>query len=86
MGSSSDFVDYDRCLLYDDEQNLIFDHHGCHVFDIFRLISPNDLYLFKHKKKDMIVRGRSGERIRLVYYARIWIAGKTVVLMREGNN
>lgn len=47
---------YDNLALYYDEENNVFiDGEGEVVFEIFEIITPNDLYLFKHNKIDVIV-------------------------------
>lgn len=59
--------DPNRTLYYDIEANLMFDEHGNIMYNIFSLISPNDLYLFKKNKKTMDVYGRSGGNIELIW-------------------
>jgi hypothetical protein len=46
-----------KALYYNLEDNLMFDADGKTIIDIFRIISPNDLFLFKKNKEWMIVRG-----------------------------
>jgi len=38
-------------LWYYPEDNLFIDDNGFPVFDIFRMITPNDLFLFRHDKE-----------------------------------
>ena len=59
--------DEPRQLFYQAEDNYIIDERGCTVFDIFRIISPNQLYLFKLNKGYMFVVGRNGEMVELIY-------------------
>jgi hypothetical protein len=59
--------DLDRTLYYDVEANLMYDECGKEMFNIFSLIRPNDLYLFKKNKETMEVYGRNGGLIELVW-------------------
>ena len=43
------------------------DEGGHGIFNIYRILSPNVIYLFKLKKKDMLVFGLNGEYIELIY-------------------
>lgn len=52
---------------YDAEYNVMIDRDGFEVFNIFAVVDPNMFYLFKTKKQGMVVYGKSGERIQLVY-------------------
>lgn len=57
-------------LYYIKEDNVFMDGEGDVVIDeIFEVIHPNDLYLFKRKKEDMVVRHRteSGVIVELFY-------------------
>ena len=58
-----DYVSY----YYDDERNVMIDEDGTEIFNIFEIISPNMLYLFKTKKQDMFVYGVDGQYVELVY-------------------
>lgn len=42
-------------LYYFKEDNVFMDGEGELVFEIFEIITPNDLYLFKQNKKTFIV-------------------------------
>ena len=53
---------------YDEENNVIHDDEGFDRPDIFSIISPNMLYLFKTKKKSMYVYSLSGELIHLIWF------------------
>lgn len=58
-----DYVSY----YYDDERNVMIDEDGTEIFNIFEIIPPNMLYLFKTKKQDMFVYGVDGQYVELVY-------------------
>jgi len=49
-----------RKLHYDEVENVMYDEYGDIVFNIFSIITPNDLYLFKKKKEYMVVTNISG--------------------------
>lgn len=59
--------DEDILLFYDEERNVMIDFNGRVVFNIFEIISPNVLFLFKKHKEHMVVRGRNGVRIELIW-------------------
>ena len=42
-------------LFYNNEENKFIDKDGWIVWDIFKYITPNDLYLFRKKKECMVV-------------------------------
>jgi hypothetical protein len=42
-------------LFYDVEKNIFLDEDGQVVKNIFELITPNDLYLFRHLEKEYVV-------------------------------
>lgn len=52
---------------YDPEENVIRDINGYIRFNMFRFITPNQLYLFKKNKENAIVFGNSGDKITLLY-------------------
>lgn len=54
-------------LYYDSRQNIMFDEDGDIVYNIFDFIKPNDLFLFKHHKKNIITYGRYGQMVEIVY-------------------
>jgi hypothetical protein len=62
--------DIDRTLYYDMKENRFEDDYGIVVYNIFSIITPNDLYLFKEKKKTIEVYGRYGGTIELVWPSR----------------
>jgi hypothetical protein len=57
----------DYVLEYDARNNYFTDEDGCIICNIFRFVSPNDLYLFKSKRKNMVVRDSFGKKIHLVW-------------------
>jgi hypothetical protein len=60
-------VDNDVSLYYDRERNIMMDLDGHEVHNVFDIISPNTLFLFKRKKKDMLVYGRDGQAVELIW-------------------
>jgi len=52
---------------YDAEQNVMRDMNEYIIFNIFKFITPSDLYLFKKNKENMISLGRDGKRVTLLY-------------------
>jgi hypothetical protein len=54
-------------LFYYPYDNVFTDGYGDVVYDIFRIISPNTLYLFKEYKEDMLAHTIDGGRIALFY-------------------
>ena len=42
-------------LFFDANINRFIDEDGCVVHDIFRIITPDDLFLFKQEEKCMVV-------------------------------
>jgi len=54
-------------LYYDPETNLIVDECGFIIFDIFRVVSPGVLLVFKARRSYMLAYGLNGEMIELFY-------------------
>jgi hypothetical protein len=54
-------------LHYDAEENVMRDMNEYIIFNIFKYITPNDLFMFKKNKQNMITYGRSGEKVTLLY-------------------
>jgi hypothetical protein len=54
-------------LHYNPEENVMRDMNEYIIFNIFKFITPNDLYLFKKNKENMVVLGKSGARVTLLY-------------------
>lgn len=59
--------DPDRTIYYDIEANVMYDEYGKIMYNIFSLVSPNDLYLFKRNKKTMDVYDQAGGHVELVW-------------------
>jgi len=55
-------------LYYLKEDNVFIDGEGEIVFEIFEIITPNDLYLFKRHKTYMIVNHRTEPQIFVELY------------------
>lgn len=60
-------MEWEITLYYDKTRNIMVDEDDNEIIDIYRLISPNTLYLFKTRKKDMLAYGVGGKRIGLIY-------------------
>jgi hypothetical protein len=54
-------------LFYDQVGNVMIDPDGYIVTNIYDIITPNDLFLFKSKKEDLMVRGKSGGYVELIW-------------------
>lgn len=68
MGGFNPFVIKSNLVFhYDSEYNVMRDRNEYIIFNIFKYITPNDLFLFKEEQQNKIVYGRSGERITLIY-------------------
>lgn len=57
----------DVTLFYDDLRNVIIDEGGYIVYNIFSIITPNTLRLFRYYKDHMIVRGIHGQTVELIW-------------------
>lgn len=57
----------DRTLYYDLEANVMYDEYGATVFNIFSIISPSDLYLFKKEKRSKEVPGTYSGSVDLIW-------------------
>lgn len=56
MKSDIFYVYEDVCgVFYDIDNNWFVDEDGFVIYNIFELVSPNDVYLFKDKKDYMLV-------------------------------
>jgi hypothetical protein len=60
-------VNNTKLLFYDEVQNLLMDSEGYIVYNIFEIICPNDLFLFKTQKEDLMVRGKNGQYVELIW-------------------
>jgi len=56
-----------RTLYYDEKDNVVYDEYGATVFNIFSIVMPSSLYLFKSGKKTIEVRGVNGGWVELVW-------------------
>jgi len=56
-----------RTLYYNANENVMEEEHGIVVFNIFSIISPATLQLFKIQQKTMEVRGVSGGIVKLIW-------------------
>lgn len=56
-----------RQYFYDPDQNVFVDERGYIIFDIFRIVSPRVLLLFKMKKEYMLIRDPDGFLVELIY-------------------
>lgn len=54
-------------LSYNKEKNWFEDEDGYAIFDIFQIITPNQLLVFKHLKEYMTVIGPRGDLVELFY-------------------
>lgn len=52
---------------FDSEKNRLYDECGINMLNIFSLINPQAYILFKKKKQDMDVYGKTGQLIKLMY-------------------
>lgn len=56
-----------RTLYYDAEENIIYDEEDDIVFNIFSIVSPNDLYIFKKGGETIEVCGVLGGLVELIW-------------------
>ena len=56
-----------RLLMYDSIANVIYDEGGAIVFNIFSIITPNELFLFKIKQESTILDMIDGGLVELQY-------------------
>lgn len=54
-------------LYLDKKLNVMFDCNGIVVIDIFRWVTPNELYLFKKKKESMTFVKSDDLVVELIY-------------------
>lgn len=54
-------------LYYDIDRNKMMDADGYLILDIYRLITPNMLYLFLKKKEYMCFEVKPGYFVELIY-------------------
>lgn len=56
-----------KAYYYDPRINRMIDEDGYIICDIFSIITPNDLYLFKFHKEYTLIKNKFGELIELYY-------------------
>jgi len=58
-------IDYDGILqlFYDPEENIFYDQCGIRIINIFEVLTPNDLFLFKQNQEYNIFYHRDNSRI-----------------------
>ena len=54
-------------IYYNANRNVFVDEGGFEIYNIYRVLSPNVVFLLKHDKQDMFVYGINGEYIELIY-------------------
>ena len=60
--------DYDSTTLYYDPKfNMFQDDDGWTMYNIFSLVTPQQVMVFKNKKEDMIVYGKNKTYVELIY-------------------
>ena len=57
----------DRTIYYCAKDNTFMDEEDNILFNIFSLITPNDLFLFKKNKKNKTIIGIDGIIVRIMY-------------------
>ena len=60
-------INLNKSIAYDSNDNTLTDEDGNIMYNIFSLITPNVLFLFKKNKEFMCVEGLQGGLIDLVY-------------------
>jgi hypothetical protein len=55
-------------IYYNKSTNRFEDDDGYPIFDIYRIISPNDFYMFMHKKEYMITNHQSLSQVFVEMY------------------
>jgi len=56
-----------RSIYYDPKENVMLDEDSNIIYNIFSLITANDLFLFKKNKESINISGIAGETIEMVY-------------------
>lgn len=54
-------------IYYSAYRNVFVDEGGFEIYNIYRILSPNVVFLLKHDKQDMFAFGVNGEYIELIY-------------------
>ena len=60
-------ISVDRTIVYYEDDNTMTDEEDEMMFNIFSIITPNDLLLFKKNRKSICIEGTQGGKINLVY-------------------
>jgi len=62
------FRELDRTMVYDTDTNMFDDEDGNIMYNIFSLITTNQLFLFKKNKKSVCLDGIHGGKVSLIYF------------------
>lgn len=54
-------------IYYNASRNVFMDEGGFEIYNIYKLLSPNVVFLLKHDRQDMFAFGLKGEYIELIY-------------------
>jgi hypothetical protein len=54
-------------ITYSAEKNIFYDEGGYINYNIFNIMTPNEVYLFKRNKEDVVIQTKSGD-IYEIYY------------------
>jgi hypothetical protein len=54
-------------VYYYESENIFIDERGDTIYNIYSIVDPNLVYLFKNKKEDMIVYGVHGQKVEMLY-------------------
>jgi len=61
--------DENRTIIYFEKDNTLRDELNEIIFNIFSIITPNELYLFKYNKESVVLDGIQGGLVHLIYTA-----------------
>jgi len=61
------FREVNRSIYYDPVNNIFEDEEGDFIFNLYSIIRPNDLLLFKKEKRTIFVNGIRGGRVEINY-------------------
>ena len=64
--------DLNRIIHYSTEFNMFFDEEGDIVYNIFAVVAPSVISLFRKKKVTMVVNGISGGLVEIRYGDTMW--------------
>lgn len=56
-----------RNIIYWKADNLFTDEEGEVLFNIFSLLTPSDIYLFKRNKESVVIWGLQGGNVSIIY-------------------